>query len=160
MDSHASPEPIITLESPSSALAQDLLRRYYDELEVRFPDGFDVAESSSPSPEHLRAPRGAFLVAWLDNRAVGCGALRSLGDGIGEIKRMWLDPSVRGRGLGRAMLAALERSAYDLGFTRLRLDTAAQLVEAIALYRSSGFREIERYNDNSYAAIWFEKPLT
>jgi ribosomal protein S18 acetylase RimI-like enzyme len=90
---------------------------------------------------------------------VGCGAIRKLDERTGEIKRMWLDPSARGRGVGRSMLEALEQSARHLGCECVRLDTSAYLFEAIGLYRSFGFVDIAPYNDNSYADFWFEKSL-
>jgi len=69
----------------------------------------------------------------------------------------WIHPELRGRGVGRRLLAALEEQALQLGLTTLRLDTSSHLDEALALYRSAGYREIAPYNDNPYAAHWFEK---
>jgi GNAT superfamily N-acetyltransferase len=108
----------------------------------------------------LVPPRGAFLVARLDGRAVGCGAVRKLDENTAEVKRMWIEPDVRGRGVGRRLLAALEEVAIELDCRVLRLDTSAHLTEALALYRSSGYHEIPAYNDNLYAEHWFEKHLT
>jgi GNAT superfamily N-acetyltransferase len=72
---------------------------------------------------------------------------------------MWVADSARGLGLGRRMLAALEDLAGTLGFTRLRLETNRALREAIALYRSSGYREVRAFNDDPYADHWFEKEI-
>jgi GNAT superfamily N-acetyltransferase len=159
MDAMDANEVVIRPESPESERAQSLLRRYFDELAERSPSGFDAADTTAVPPEELRAPHGAFLVAWIGDRAVGCGAVRMLGNSTAEVKRMWLDCSVRGKGLGRTMLAELEQQARHLGCRRVRLDTSAHLLEAIALYRSSGYEEITPYNDNSYADLWFEKTL-
>lgn len=91
--------------------------------------------------------------------AIGCGAVRAIGEATGEIKRMWLAPEVRGRGVGRRLLAALEDEARRLGHRVLRLDTRRELTEAVALYRSAGYREVPDYNANPDADAWFEKSL-
>ena len=72
---------------------------------------------------------------------------------------MWVAPEVRGRGVGRKLLEALEHAARERGFTAVRLDTHSSLAEALQLYRTSGYREIPRFNDNPYAYHWFEKAL-
>jgi len=92
-------------------------------------------------------------------RAVGCGALRQIEPGIGEIKRMWLHPDVRGLGLGVRLLAALESAAQQVGDREVRLDTNHRLREAIALYEAAGYRRIERYNDNPDATRFYAKAL-
>ena len=79
--------------------------------------------------------------------------------GVGEIKRMWVAPQVRGRGVGRKLLGALEHAARERRLLTVRLDTHASLAEALHLYRTSGYREIPRFNDNPYAHHWFEKTL-
>jgi GNAT superfamily N-acetyltransferase len=145
------------LEDPTSELAKELLHRYFDELEVRLPEDFDVNQMLAAPAEELEAPHGAFLVAWLDSRPVGCGAVRRLDEEAGEVKRMWIDPTARGRGVGKGLLVALENEARILGCRCVRLDTSSYLTEAVALYRSCGYEEIAAYNDNPYAAFWFEK---
>jgi ribosomal protein S18 acetylase RimI-like enzyme len=82
-----------------------------------------------------------------------------LGPGVGELKRMWVAPAVRGMGIGRSLLRELEEVARRRGLRALRLDTNESLSEALELYRSSGYREISRFNDNPYAHHWFEKVL-
>ena len=151
----------ITLEPSDSALAGVLLDRYYDELAARFPEGpavFDLARIAARL-EEFSPPHGVFLVARRDGQAVGCGAVRALDADQAEIKRMWVDPAARGLGIGRGLLSELEAAAGRLGAHTVRLDTAAYLTEAIPLYRSSGYTEIPPYNDNPYAAHWFEKDL-
>ena len=96
----------------------------------------------------------------LFGEAVGCGAIRTLGPGVGEIKRMWVSPQVRGIGVGGRLLQALEREARRRKLRTVRLDTNGSLVEALRLYRTSGYRDIARYNDNPYAHDWFEKTLS
>ena len=105
-------------------------------------------------------PAGAFLLVYDDERAVACGGIRSLGDGTAEVKRMYVVPDARGRGVGAWLLRRLEDEARRFGYRRLRLDTAASLTAAQALYRSAGFREIPDYNGNPAATHWFEKELT
>ena len=148
------------LEAPAdSAAAVRLLARYYEELATRFPGGFEVDRSAAAPEAELRPPSGCFLIARTGGRSVGCGAVRKLDESTAEVKRMWIDPSVRGRGIGRRLLAGLESAAQRLGCTLVRLDTSSHLPEALRLYRSSGYREIPAYNDNFYAHHWFEKSL-
>jgi len=155
----AQSEPLVTRESPDGAVAAALLERYYAELDARFPGGFELERTVAAPVEQLTPPRGLFMVARLRGLAVGCGAVRVLDADVAEIKRMWVDPAVRGAGVGRALLAALEAGAAELGARTVRLDTAASLTEALALYRSAGYREIVPYNDNPYAAHWLERSL-
>jgi GNAT superfamily N-acetyltransferase len=150
----------IAAEPPDSEAASELLERYYAELDARFPGGFDPDRAVAVAPAELFAPRGAFLVARIDGHPLGCGSVRKLDGATSEIKRMWIDPVARGRGLGRSLLAALEAKAIEFGCRSIRLDTNAHLTEAVGLYRSSGYLEVRAYNDNPYAAHWFEKSLT
>src|SRR5262249_60591573 len=82
--------------------------------------------------------RGAFLVASLAGRPVGCGAVRRIDNGVAEVKRMYVSPDVRGRGVGGIVLAALEAEARALGAGRLVLEAGERQPEAIALYRRGG----------------------
>ena len=144
---------------PDSDVATNLLERYYGELAQRFPGGFAPECSVAAPAARSGSPSGCFLVARLDGRPVGCGAVRKLDETTAEIKRMWIDPSVRGRGVGRRLLSGLEAAAENLGYRLVRLDTSRYLPEALGLYRSSGYTEIARYNDNLYAHHFFEKSL-
>jgi putative acetyltransferase len=91
--------------------------------------------------------RGAFLIARRDGKPVGCGAVRTIEPGTGELKRMYVAPEERGKGVGRALLSALESQARALGLTRLVLETGIRQDAAIALYRSAGFKGIEPYGE-------------
>ena len=144
---------------PRSADAEHCLQRYYAELAVRFPSGFQLHDDDAPAPEEFLPPAGRMLIARLFGEPVGCGVIRTLEPGVGEIKRMWLAPQVRGLGLGRRLLAELERTALALELRTVRLDTNGSLAEALRLYRASGYLEIPRYNANPYAQHWFEKDL-
>lgn len=143
---------------PEEPGARWCLESYVAELDERFPTGFDPGASISATPEELRPPRGLLLVARLRGEPVGCGALKH-GPEATEVKRMWVAPTARGLGLGRRLLAALEDHAARLGATTLRLETNRTLTEAIALYRSAGYREVAPFNDEPYAHHWFEKHL-
>jgi DNA-binding MarR family transcriptional regulator/GNAT superfamily N-acetyltransferase len=149
----------IEVEDPGGPDGRWCLERYVAELEERFDDGFDPALSLPAAPADLVPPAGALLVARLRDRPVGCGALKIGAGGAAEIKRMWVSAEVRGLGLGRRILAELERRAEDAGVTTLRLETNRSLTEAIALYRRSGYREVEAVNEERYAHHWFEKRL-
>ena len=140
-------------------VARACLDNYFDELAVRFPEGFERDTDDAAALDGYRPPSGEFLVAQIAGEPVGCGALRLLSPGIGEIKRMWVAPQARGRGVARKLLAALERAARARQLRAVRLDTHSSLAEALQLYRASGYREIPRFNDNPYAHHWFEKAL-
>jgi GNAT superfamily N-acetyltransferase len=149
----------IHVVDPDDAAAQHCLREYFAELDRRFDSGFDPAGSLPAEPDEMRAPAGLFLVAMLDGEPVGCGALKFHGDEPTELKRMWVASSARGHGVGRRLLEALERCAFEMGSSTVRLETNRTLTEAIALYRSAGYREVEAFNDEHYADHWFEKQL-
>lgn len=107
----------------------------------------------------MEPPGGAFLLLEQDGVPVGCGGLRTLTPGLGEVKRMYVVPAARRRGHARRLLLALEELARSAGLTRLRLDTNAQQPEAVALYHSCGYTKIADYNGSRTATHWFEKPL-
>lgn len=140
---------------PSDPLAQVCLRAYLTEIEQRFGTHFN----SGGGDDQLVPPHGLLLVAVLQGEPIGCGGLKYHDDGVPEIKRLWTAPAARGMGIGRRLLAELEQAARAAGATVVRLDTNSTLTEAMALYRSCGYREIARYNDNPHAQHWFEKQL-
>ncbi|MDJ0334791.1 GNAT family N-acetyltransferase [Salinibacterium sp. G-O1] len=144
--------------SVSDATAHALLAEYFAYRARTFPNAEGYV-TTFPSEAHFTPPHGVFLVVQLDDTAVGCGGIRSLGDGRFEVKHLWLQPHVQGRGLGRALLAELERRAVQLGATELVLDTNSSLAAAGGLYGSSGFVDIEAYNDNPNATNWYAKTL-
>jgi len=143
--------------SSTSEEAHYCLREYFKEIDERFEGGFE--DDHSAEPEDLKPPDGLFLLATLDGKPIGCGALKRAEREMGDLKRMWVDPSVRGLGVGRRMLEALEHHAVDLGLSAVRLETNRNCPEALALYRGSGYREVEPFNDIKYAHHWFEKHL-
>jgi DNA-binding MarR family transcriptional regulator/GNAT superfamily N-acetyltransferase len=145
---------------PADPHARHCLREYFSELDHRFDTGFDRALSISADEHELRPPAGVLLVATLRSEPVGCGALKLHDDAPAEIKRMWVDRSARGLGLGRRLLSELEAYATEHGADAVRLETNRTLTEAIALYRSAGYVEVEPFNDEAYAHHWFEKKIT
>ncbi len=145
--------------APTDPAARACLESYFAELAERFDTGFDPARSIPAEDGDLVPPAGLLLVAFRDGVAVGCGALKLHGDDPCELKRMWIDPSARGLGLGRRLLAELEARARREGAPAVRLETNRSLVEAVALYRSAGYTEVPAFNDEAYAHHWFEKRL-
>jgi GNAT superfamily N-acetyltransferase len=131
-----------TLASPD---AVRLIAALNAELTSTFPE--PGATHFSLSDRQLVAGDGAFLIAYLNGVAVGCGAVRRLDATTAEIKRMYVDPSVRGRGIGRALVEALEREARLVGVTKIVLETGTRLAPAIKLYESMGYGPIPLYGE-------------
>jgi len=145
--------------APTSRDAAWCLGRYYAEIDDRFQEGFAVEHSLVPDAGEFTPPHGVFLVARLRGTPVGCGALKLRGTGPADVKRMWVDPAVRGLGVGRRLLAELEAQAANRGVRTVQLETNRVLEEAIALYRSSGYIEVEAFNEEHYGDHWFRKQL-
>jgi GNAT superfamily N-acetyltransferase len=149
----------IAPEPADSADVRWCFERYYAELDERFEAGFDVAPALPLGLDDLMPPKGLVLVARLGGAPVGCGAVKLADPDIAEIKRMWVAREVRGRGLGKRILAELESRAMAVGKSLARLETNRGLADAIAMYRSRGYREVAPFNDERYGDHWFEKRL-
>ena len=149
----------LTEADPRRTHAVSCLSEYYAELGRRFDTGFDVNLSRDPEATDMMPPRGSFLIARSDGLPLGCVGLKGTDKGYGEIKRLWVSPAARGLGMARRLMDAAEDAAHALGITLLRLDTNSALPEAVALYRNSGWTEIERFNDDPYPDHFFEKRL-
>jgi len=110
----------------------------------------------------LERPEVTFVVARVDGRALGCGAVVSSGEDWAEIKRMFVSPEARGRKLGRQLLQKLETIAIDNGATLLRLETGVKQPEALLLYRSAGFVETGPFGQYSPdpLSVFMEKPIS
>lgn len=139
-----------------AAMAAEIDERYAYASAAMTPEeqARDAAEyRAEVQPHHVRAPHGAFVVAWLDDEPVGCGALKPLDPqlGVGEVKRMYTVPAARRRGVSRAVLAALEDRAVALGYRALQLETGTAQPEAMALYESAGWHRIESYGRYRHA---------
>jgi GNAT superfamily N-acetyltransferase/DNA-binding MarR family transcriptional regulator len=149
----------VAAEDPSSDDARWCLSHYFAELAERFEEHFDPGRTLPADAADLVPPAGAFLIARVGGEPAGCGALKTHASGVGEIMRMWVDRAHRGLGIGARILDALEEQAVELGHRSVRLYTNRSLDEAKAMYRSRGYEEIPRYNDDPYANHWFEKRL-
>lgn len=149
----------IFAEPEDSAEARQCVAAYFAELDLRFDGGFDPESGGYAGSGETPAAEARFLLMRAEGRPVGCGALKLLDRETGEIKRMWIAPEVRGRGLARQLLAAIEDEARAMGVRKVRLDTNRALAEARSLYLKAGYGEIGRYNDNAYADFFFEKDL-
>ena len=144
---------------PNHPDARQCFRAYFAELDRRSESGFDPDTGISAEPHELIPPAGCLLIAYLHEEPVGCGAVKHHRGAPSEIKRMWVSESARGLGLGRRLLEELEARAAASGAAMTRLETNRHLFEAIALYRSAGYREVPAFNDEPFADHWFEKGL-
>lgn len=131
-----------TLASPD---ATRLITALNAELKATFPE--PGATHFSLHGAQIAPGDGAFVVAYLDDVAVGCGAVRRLDTSTAELKRMFVDPSVRGKGIGRALVEALEHEARQLGMTKVVLETGTRLAPAIKLYEAMGYARIPLYGE-------------
>ncbi|MFF5171286.1 GNAT family N-acetyltransferase [Micromonospora sp. NPDC000089] len=132
----------ISVEPFDSPVARGLITAALAELGRRYGGSGD--ETPVDAAEFV-PPQGAFLVARLDGEPVGCGGWRSHGDDTAELKRMYTDPAVRGRGVARAVLAGVEESAREHGRKRLILECGDKQPEAIAMYTSAGYEPIPNF---------------
>jgi GNAT superfamily N-acetyltransferase len=139
--------------------ASDLIAAMVAEMAVLYGP-IDGPHMPSATPADFAAPHGTFLVGFdEDGTPVCAGGVKRLADDAAEIKRMYVAPSARGRGLARALLGALEDAARDLGYGTVRLDTGPLQAHAQALYESAGYRSIGNFNANPVASFWGEKRL-
>jgi putative acetyltransferase len=129
-------------------------RRHLDRLDCELVGLYCEEGKTNFLPDAARVPGGIFLMARLEGRPVGCGALRPMADGAGEVKRMFVEPGIRGRGIGRRILGALEESARRVGYSRLRLETGTRQPEAVRLYQRAGYCRIDNYG------IYVDNPLS
>jgi len=143
---------------PEEPPASELLAAMRTEL-IGAYDNASRLDNPPLLPAELRAPTGAYYVGYEGPEAVAGGGLRRLGEGVAEIKRMYVRPEARSRGVAAALLRALEEAAGALGYTRTQLDTGPKQVTAQRLYRAAGYVEIPPYNDNPFACFWGEKRL-
>jgi GNAT superfamily N-acetyltransferase len=139
-------------EEPAASLLE-AMRLTLTELN----DGLDP--NSPEMPSATPADFDLFLVGFEDETPICCGGLKPLGDGAVEVKRMYVVPQARGRGVARMLLARLETEARRRGFAVARLDTGPRQPSAERLYREAGYAEIGNFNANPVASFWGEKRL-
>ena len=157
LEEHREPDALeIAREQLTSAVAAALIAVLDAELSARYPE--PGATHFRLDPADVAPGAGIFVVARWAGHPVGCGALRSLrepallrelGPRVGELKRMFVAPDVRGQGIGRKLLARLEDEARSLGLERLVLETGTRQEEALALYRRAGFTDVPAYGEYS-----------
>jgi GNAT superfamily N-acetyltransferase len=142
----------------------EAVRRLFSEYaaELGVDLGFQgFAEELTTLPGAYAEPRGVLLLAWADDVPAGCAGVRPLGADGCELKRLFVRPPYRGRGLARRLSTAALDAARSLGYRRIRLDTLPGMIEAQRLYRELGFREIAPYRPNPVpGAIFLELDLT
>jgi putative acetyltransferase len=136
-----------------ATVAAELIAATNAELSQRYPEA--GACHFRLDPDEVGDGRGAFFVAYLDSVHVGCGAVRRLDDATAELKRMYVRPTHRGRGVGGAILDALEAEARKLGVRRVVLETGVRQHEALAMYGRAGYARCEPYADE-----YFDSPLS
>jgi GNAT superfamily N-acetyltransferase len=119
----------------------------------------DVPGAPSATPADFGPPGGVFVLIYDDGEAVAGGGVKRLDDEACEIKRMYVVPAARGRGLATLLLKALEDEARALGYGIARLDTGPQQPAAQAMYERAGYEPIHNFNANPFASFWGEKRL-
>ena len=136
-------------ESPAQiAQARELFLEYQKSLGIELCfQNFEQEVANLPG--HYTPPDGRLLLAYFDGQLAGCVALHRWEPGICEMKRLYLRPAFRGRGLGRAIAEGIISEARDIGYQRMRLDTIGPIMkDAVEMYRKLGFREIAPYRPN------------
>jgi len=147
------------VESPADLPpASRLVAAMIDEL-VPLYGRIDIPGAPSATPAEMSPPSGAFLVGWEAEEAVCCGGLKRLTDEVCEIKRMYVVPGARGRGVAQLLLEALEDAARKRGYTAARLDTGPKQPHAQRLYERAGYVGVADFNSNPFASFWGEKLL-
>jgi GNAT superfamily N-acetyltransferase len=147
----------IDLEDVRQAESAALIARLTEELARRYDDD----GQGDWRLDDVLVPRSGFFVGRWDGQAVACGAFRPLSDDMAEIKRMYVDPAYRGRGIGRRLLTVLEDAARQAGYAKVRLETGIAQPEALQLYESAGYYRIVCYGyyRNDPRSVCFEKDL-
>ena len=142
----------------STAPGSDLLEAMIVELEPLY-GRIDVPGAPTAGPADFSPPGGSFLVGFEDGQPICCGGIKGLPDGACEVKRMYVVPGARGRGVAKELLVALENEARALGYSVARLDTGPHQPHAEKMYRDAGYAGIANFNANPFASYWGEKRL-
>ncbi len=140
-------------------------RRHTEDIALidRYFDAGEFEKELSGLPGSYAPPQGRLLLACKDERPAGCAALRDLGDGVCEMKRMYIHEDMRGQGIGRALVGRLLSEASEAGYRHMRLDTSIRQTEAMGLYESAGFTRIAPYyplpNDLKNWLVFMERGI-
>ena len=147
--SDSAPLPANAIRIARAELTDDVSRTLIEFLNAELMGTYPEpgATHFGLDPAEVREGRGAFLIIYLDGKPVGCGAVRLIDRETAEFKRMYVSPAVRGRGLGRRLVNALEAEARALGVRRVVLETGIRQTAALALYRGTGFDPIPLYGE-------------
>jgi GNAT superfamily N-acetyltransferase len=143
---------------PALSPARDLIAAMVAEMNELYGD-IEGPNVPSATPADFAQPHGTFLVGYDDGKPVCAGGLKRLDEQAAEIKRMYVAPAARRRGVARALLDALEDAARMRGYAVVRLDTGPKQASARQLYERAGYASVQDYNGNPYAAFWGEKRL-
>lgn len=148
----------VAVERADANVSLALQQTFIVEIASRYP-GWAPASSQSVEPSDLAPPNGVWLVAYLRQSAIGCGGLQRLDVDTAEIRRLFLDASARGRGIGHMLLSELESHARRLGYNRVRLTTGDRQPEALHMFQAAGYLEIAPFTDGVFTRHWMEKTL-
>jgi GNAT superfamily N-acetyltransferase len=154
----------MTITATITAAAEDVRSRdateLLSELTAELAALYETSDGSAGfSPAQVEVPRAAFIVARIDGKPVGCGALRPIDDTAVEIKRMYTRPAYRRLGVAQAILAEADRLAVELGYTTIKLQTGPRQPEAAALYERVGYYSIPRFSGNWERVLAYQKDL-
>jgi GNAT superfamily N-acetyltransferase len=147
-------------EDADSPASRALWAEYMALVDERLGAPVGERQDIFATPDAFTGPDAAWLVAYVGDRAVACAGLRRLAPGMGEIKRMFVTADARGTGLGRALLAELERRSAAAGLRRMRLFTTEVLHEALGLYEAAGYRIVARPREGERQDYVMEKQLS
>ncbi|MCL4539848.1 MAG: GNAT family N-acetyltransferase [Bacteroidetes bacterium] len=154
----AQTEPRLEIVGPHSPSliekAKGLFIEYADSLDFSLCFQ-DFEEEVSGLPGVYSLPSGRLIIAYVGEEAVGCVAMREIDDETCEMKRLYVRPGHRAKGIGRDLASRIIHEARETGYARMRLDTVSSMKEAISLYRSLGFKEIAQYRPNPIAGALF-----
>ncbi len=138
-------------------------RRLVSALDAHLASRYAPEQRFGPNlkPQQLASGVGTFLVARVEGRAVGCGAVRLLDPTTVEVKRMYVEPELRGHGVAKEILNRLEAAARELGAARAVLETGVYQDEAIGLYRRAGYTQLDCWDEyaTSPTSVCFEKTI-
>jgi GNAT superfamily N-acetyltransferase len=148
----------VRVERADAEVSLVLQEAFFADIARRYP-GWEPASSQSVVPSDLAPPDGIWLVTYRDGRAIGCGGLQRLDAEIGEVRRIFLDETERGRRTGRRLLSELEEHVRRLGYRRVRLTTGDAQPEALRMFQSAGYKEIPPFTDGVFTRHWMEKVL-